>query len=481
MNIVRKAAMAALAITLLASAASPAVAAAQTSSLTPQQAQKIAVDAYIYGYSLVTSEITRMATTNTVAANMKTLQAPMGQIISLPGYPPATYKGVTAPNADTLYSFGFFDISKQPWVFSYPNMGTRYFVFPIYDEWTNVIGAPGARTYGYGAQSVAITGPGWHGTLPSGVTQQIKSPTGIIFTIGRVYAQDTPQDLAAVHALQAQFKWVPLSSFGKPYTPQPGKAGGPYTPAQKVRDIIDSMNTSQYFNFMATTMAVSPPILPQDATIVAEMSKIGLVPGKPFDMSKLSPQTQSALSNVASLAFAKIAALQKSAGKVVNNWVIPGASGSYGSDYLLRAYTSAFGWGANLSLDANYPNTKVDSQGNPLVGTNTYRIHFAKGATPPVNGFWSITMYDKEYFFYPNPLNKLTVSLRNHPKFNADGSLDLYFANVQPANVPQANWLPAPKGNFILMMRMYWPKASPPSILPPSNPTWVPPPVTKMK
>jgi hypothetical protein len=108
-------------------------------------------------------------------------------------------------------------------------------------------------------------------------------------------------------------------------------------------------------------------------------------------------------------------------------------------------------------------------------------VHFAKGATPPVNGFWSITMYDSEYFFYPNPLNKLTVSLRNHPKFNDDGSLDLYFSNVQPANVPQANWLPAPKGQFILMMRMYWPNPNPPSILPPSNPTWVPPPVTLMK
>jgi hypothetical protein len=192
-----------------------------------------AISAYIYGYPLVTSEVTKMATTNTVAVDMKTFQTPLGQILSMPGYPPATYQGVTAPNADTLYSFGFFDVSKEPWVFSYPDMGNRYFLFPIYDMWTDVIISAGARTFGYGAQSVAITGPGWHGTLPEGVTQHVASPTGNIFMIGRVYAQDTPEDLAAVSKLQRQFKWAPLSSFDKPYTPPPGETGGPYTPLRK--------------------------------------------------------------------------------------------------------------------------------------------------------------------------------------------------------------------------------------------------------
>jgi hypothetical protein len=435
-------------------------------SLSPAEARQIAEDAYTYGYPLITSEITKMATTNTVAVDLKTFQTPLGQILSMPGYPPATYQGVTAPNADTLYSFGFIDVSKEPWVFSYPNMGHRYFLFPIYDMWTDVIVSPGARTFGYGAQSVAVTGPGWHGMLPKGITHQVKSPTGTIFMIGRVYAQDTPEDLAAVHALQRRFKWVPLSSFGKPYTPSPGEAGGPYTPAKKVRDYIDAMSTSEYFNLMAKTMAVNPPVLPQDAAIVADMAKIGLIPGQPFTMSKLSPEVQTALSNIAAQAFPKIAALQKTAGKVVNGWLIPGGGGSYGSNYLLRAYIAAYEWGTNLTADANYPVTKVDSEGNPLVGTHTYKITFAKGDLPPANGFWSITMYDTEFFFYPNPLNKLTVSMRNNPKFNSDGSLEFYFSNVQPANVPEANWLPAPSSNFVLEMRLYWPKTSPPSILP---------------
>lgn len=450
----------------------------QPASAADDAALETAINAYIYGYPLVTGEITKMATTNTVAVDMKTFQTPLGQLLSYPTYPPATYQGVTAPNADTFYSFGFIDVSKEPWVFSYPDMGDRYFLFPIYDMWTNVIVSAGARTFGQGAQSVAITGPGWQGTLPKGITHRVESPTGSIFMIGRVYAQDTPEDLAAVHALQSQFKWVPLSSFGKPYTPPPGEAGGPYIPAKKVRDYIDAMSTSEYFNLMAKTMAVNPPVLPQDAAIVAQMAKIGLVPGQPFTMSKLSPEVQAALSNVAAQAFPKIAALEKTAGKVVNGWLIPGGGGSYGSNYLLRAYIAAYEWGTNLTDDANYPVTKVDSQGNPLVGAHTYKIKFAKGELPPVKGFWSITMYNTAFFFYPNPLNKLTVSMRDNPKFNSDGSLEFYFANAQPANVPKSNWLPAPSGNFVLEMRLYWPETKPPSILPPSNPSWTPPAVT---
>jgi hypothetical protein len=138
-----------------------------------------------------------------------------------------------------------------------------------------------------------------------------------------------------------------------------------------------------------------------------------------------------------------------------------------------------YGWGANLTKDAIYPSTKDDDTGALLVGKNTYTVHFPQGRTPPASGFWSITMYDSSYFFYPNPQNKQTVSLRDKPVFNPDGSLDLYFSNVKPANAPEANWLPAPADNFILVMRMYWPrKTPPPSIL---DGTWSPPPVKMVR
>jgi hypothetical protein len=444
--------------------------------LSPQEVKKIAIDAYIYGYALMTSEVTEKAFINTTAPNPETFQAPANQFVNIPKYPAADYKGVTAPNADTLYSAAFIDASKEPIILSYPDMHGRYFLFPIYSQWTNVIAAPGKRTLGTGAQTIAIIGPNWQGTLPSGITQKVKSPTNSVFIIGRVYADGTPEDYAAVNAAQKEFKLVPLSSYGKPYTPPAGTID-PKAPSvkEKVRDIISAMDTQTYFNAMALSMAANPPVSPQDAPIVAEMAKIGLVPGKPFDLSKLSSADQAALADVGKVAYEQIAAVQKTGNKVVNGWLLTSGTGDYGAKYLWRAGVSSFGWGANLDKDAIYPSTK-DSEGAPLVGSNTYVIHFAKGKTPPVEGFWSITMYDASYFFYPNALNKLTVSMRDHPELNPDGSLDLYFSHDKPAKVPQANWLPAPSDQFILMMRMYWPKETPPSIL---DGTWSPPPVKK--
>jgi len=201
----------------IASALLTAFVSAQAADLSPQEAKKIAVDAYIYGYSLMTSDITGKAFTNIVAPNVETFQAPLNQMVSIPRYPAADYKGVTAPNADTLYSGAFLDLSKEPIILSYPDMHDRYFLFPIYSEWTNVLAAPGKRTLGTGAQTIAIIGPKWQGTLPSGITQKVKSPTNSAFIIGRVYADGTPEDYAAVNAAQKEFKLVPLSSYGQPY------------------------------------------------------------------------------------------------------------------------------------------------------------------------------------------------------------------------------------------------------------------------
>jgi hypothetical protein len=358
------------------------------------------------------------------------------------------------------------DVSKEPMLLSYPDMKGRYFLFPIYSQWTNVIAAPGKRTLGTGPQTIAITGPNWHGTLPSGVTQEVKSPTNSVFTIGRVYADGTPTDYAEVNAAQKQFTLVPLSSYGKPYAPPAGTIDAKAPSVKdKVRDIIAAMDSQTYFNAMAVSMANNPPVLPQDAPIVAEMAKIGLVPGQPFDLGKLPPADQTALADVAKIASAQMGEAQKTGNKVVNGWLLTSGTGDYGTNYLWRATVSNFGWGANLSKDAMYPSTKTDSDGAALVGANTYVIHFDKGQTPPADGFWSITMYDSSYYFYPNPLNKFTASLRDSPVPNADGSLDLYFSHDKPANATEANWLPAPSGQFILMMRIYWPKDSSPSIL----------------
>jgi hypothetical protein len=446
------------------------------SSITPDQAREIAIDAYVYGYSLITTEVTRVQMTN--VSEPGELRAPMGHFTNVKRYPPGTYRGVSAPNADTLYSLAWVDVGAEPAVFSHPDMGKRYYLFPMYSLWMPVIESPGARTFGGDAATYLITGPGWSGDVPKNMTQ-IKSPTRYFVILGRTYADGTEEDYKAVNALQAQYTVVPLSSFGKPYTP-PAAIVDPnpgFSMTDKSQDVINAMDTSTYFNMMTKLMGSSAPPLPEDSPIVAEMAKIGLIPGQPFDLSKLDPTVQRALKDVPKISYDKIIALQKTGGKIENGWLIPASAGAYGTNYAQRALIAAVGWPANLSNDAVYPMAKMDGDGHPFNGANRYTLTFAKGQSPPVDGFWSITMYfdDGGYWFYPNSLNKFTVSMRDKPKFNDDGSLTLYFQNDSPGNDKVANWLPSPKGEFLLMMRMYWPKESAPSILPPMQGSWQPP------
>src|SRR5262245_50439054 len=218
----------------------------------------LASDAYVFGYPLVTMEMTRRIITN-VAEPVGT-RGPMGHIIKLRHYPDASFKDVTAPNADTLYTTGFFDVGKEPWVLSIPDMRGRYYLTPLLDGWTTVFQVPGARTTGTGAQTYAVTGPGWTGALPSGV-KEYKSPTNIVWLLGRIYCTGTPDDYAAVHALQDQVKLVPLSAYGKPYTPPSGTVDPSIDMKTPVRDQLNRLDAVTYFTLLAQLMKTNPPAL----------------------------------------------------------------------------------------------------------------------------------------------------------------------------------------------------------------------------
>ena len=434
-----------------------------------EQAVSDAIDAYIYGYPLVTMDMTRKFMTN--YATVQGARGPMGQLIKLRSYPAVDDHAVTAPNADTLYTTAFLDVSKEPWVFSVPDMGDRYFLLPMLDGWTNVFQVPGKRTTGGKAQKYAITGPGWSGTLPEGLTEY-KSPTGIVWILGRIYCTGTPEDYAKVHALQDKFSLVPLSSYGKPYTPLPGEVDNNLDMKTAVRDQVDRLEVNEYFNYLAKLMKTNPPA-PEDAPMVAKMAKIGLAPGQDFDASKLGAFDKEAIKGVPRLAQLKIMEHFKKAAEPVNGWVaLTNHIGVYGTDYVQRALVTAIGLGANRPQDAIYPTSEKDADGNAYDGNKKYVMHFEKGQMPPVEGFWSLTMYDASFFFVPNPLHRYTLSSRNKFVTNADGSVDLYLQADSPGKDKEANWLPAPKAKFIPMLRLYWPKETPPSIL---DGTWKPP------
>jgi hypothetical protein len=452
---------------------------AKAESLSPTDAQQIAEEAYIYGYSLMTTEVTRVQMSN--VPKVEGLTGPMGQFINVPRYPPADYRGVSAPNADTLYSIGWTDLA-EPQVFSHPDMGSRYYLFEVTDLWmTDSKSSPSTRTADGKAANYLFTGPGWKGEVPAGM-KQFPIATCYMVILGRTYADGTEQDYKAVNALQAQYKFTPLSAWGKPYTPvaPPVNPNPGFSMTDKPQTVLLAMGTEGYFNLMAKLMGSDAPPPPEDAPLLARFASIGFEPGKPFELSKLSPDVQAALRDIPEAALKKIEANQKALGETVNGWIVTKGLGSYGPDtYLKRAVVAAFGWPANQEADAVYPYTQVDSTGQKLTGANKYTLTFPKGEAPPVNGFWSITMYeiDKGWWFVPNALNKFTVSMRDNPKLNADGSLTLYFQNESPSADEEANWLPAPKGEFIPMMRMYYPRASPPSIL---DGSWKIPPVVRV-
>jgi hypothetical protein len=423
-------------------------------AVTQEEAAAIGVDAYVYAYPLVTMEMTRRVMTNVPAP--EGTRAPMGQFVRMRAYPDASFRDITAPNADTLYLVAWFDVSKEPWVLSVPEMGDRYFLLPLLDGWTEVFQVPGKRTTGNKAKTYAITGPNWKGKLPQGV-REYKSPTAMVWLLGRIYCTGTPEDYKAVHALQDKFKLVPLSSYGRKYTPAPGQVDPAVDMKTGVREQVNRMDAAAYFKLFAQLLKDNPP-MKDDAPILARMAQIGIVPGQDFDISKLEPAAAQGLQNVPKLGLEKIMAHFKNAGKLENGWLFSTRTGVYGTDYLQRAFITAIGLGANRPQDAIYPASEEASNGKPYEGSNTYVIHFDKGQLPPVNGFWSLTMYNTDYFFVANPLNRYTLSSRNKFKTNKDGSVDLYIRHAPPGKAREANWLPAPDGDFKLMFRFYWPK-----------------------
>ncbi len=434
------------------------------------EAAALATDAYVYGYPLVTMEYTRRVMTNT--AEPKGTHAPMGQFVRMRAYPDAKFRDVTAPNADTLYSTAWLDLSKEPYLLSLPDMGDRYFLMPMLDAWTNVFEVPGTRTTGNKAQTYAVTGPGWTGALPAGV-KELKAPTDLVWILGRTYCTGTPEDYKACHAVMDRYDLRPLSAHGKAYTPPPGKVEAGIDTKTAVREQVNRLDGASYFSLLARLMKDNPPAA-ADAPVVAKLARLGVVPGKAFDAARLAPAVAKAVEQAPKAGVSRVMGHFKDAGTQENGWTFTTKAGVYGTDYLQRAFITAIGLGANRPQDAVYPTSEADAEGKKYTGANRYVLHFDKGQTPPANAFWSVTMYDADYFFVDNPLNRYTVSPRNALKYNPDGSLDIFIQHDSPGAGRESNWLPAPRGEFVLMMRLYYPKETAPSIL---DGSWKVPPV----
>jgi len=409
----------------------------------------LAAEAYVFGYPLVLMSVTR---------DVMSATTPINHFHHLRTFPDHTFTDVVTPNADTLYSMAWLDLTEEPQILTVPALGRRYYIMQMLDAWTNVFASPGTRTTGNGKGDFAIVGPGWRGALPAGIAV-IRSPTNLAWMIGRTQTDGAP-DYAAVHAIQDQYRLTPLSARTKSYAPvtRPAVRTGVdmKTPPPKQ---VAAMNGTTFFRRLTALMKDNPPAT-ADAHALARFAKVGLVPGHPFNPERLDPQVGHALEDGVHGGQLEIAGeMKKSRGEPVNGWsTSPAHIGAFATDYALRAAVAARGLGANIPADAIYPHATTDIDGEPLSGTHRYQLRFAKGHLPPVNGFWSLTMYNAKQAFIVNPLNRYAIGDRDELIVNADGSVTIHIQNESPGADKESNWLPAPRESFNVVMRLYWPK-----------------------
>jgi hypothetical protein len=461
-------------------AVQPFQAAAQATPISEQEAHAIGVEAYLYLYPLVIMDLTRRQMTNAPAGKEFGL-GPANTFNNVAEYPSATDRVVVRPNFDTLYSSAWLDLTKEPVIVSVPDTNGRYYLVPMLDMWTDVFASPGWRTTGTQAQHFLVAPVGWRPDLRERFveefrlpkdTQRIDAPTPHVWIIGRTKT-DGPQDYDAVHEIQAGYKVTPLSEWGRTPRPVEVKTDPAVDMKTPPKLQVDAMPGDKFFPYAAELLKVSRPHL-TDEPIVARMKKIGIEPGKGFDIDKVSPQVRAALEAAPSSAQKLMAWKVPTLARVANNWSMnTDTVGVYGNYYLKRAIIAQQGLGANLPQDAVYPLNLGDQAGRPLDGANRYTLHFDKGTLPPVDAFWSVTLYDPEGYQVANPTNRFALSSWMPLRYDPDGSLTLYVQNDSPGKDKEANWLPGPKGPFNLTMRLYAPKAE---VL---TGKWSPPPVTK--
>jgi hypothetical protein len=437
-------------------------------TIEPQEAQQIAYDATVYGFPLVIMDLTRQVLTAVPAPNAS--GAPVNQFANKKVFPDATFTNVVNPNADTLYSSAWVDTGKEPVVISLPDTQGRYYLMPMLNYWTDVFASPGSRTTGTGAGNFAITGPNWSNKLPEGITE-MKSSTRWVWIVGR-FACTGPSDYENVWKLQGQLKLTPLSAWGTNYVPPTNVPVDPNvnTNVSPLNQLL-ALDASTYFNYVCQLLVDNPPY-EADAPLLANLAKIGVKTGADYKsyFAGLDDGVKSAIQTGYQSALAKIPVANL--GNTKNGWQLPYGTGNYGTDYMLRTATAYRGLGANLVDDAFYASASTTSDGAKFSSANKYVIHFNKDEIPPVNGFWSITMYNEKILFAANPINRYCLGSLSDPPLtkNPDGSIDLYIQRDSPDSAKMPNWLPTPaSGAFSLTLRLYWPQE------PVVNKSWAPP------
>ncbi len=447
--------------------ASPAAA-----KLSPAEARAIAEEGFIYGLPMVMDYAVMYDFI--VNRDSPAWKAPFNTLRNEARVFTSADTTVVTPNSDTPYSIVWADLRAEPIVITVPQIDPkRYYSVMMVDNNTFNYAIIGTRTTGNGAGNFMVVGPKWQGTAPAGIKKVLRSTTEFSLILFRTQLF-SPQDMPEVEKVQAGYQARTLSAF----TGKPAPAAAPKIdwPA-----INPELTRTRFFEYLDLVMDFAPPS-PEEAAIRAKLARIGVGTDGKFDPSALSPEVRAAIAEGMKAGSDKVDARVRALGADINGWRVSSAFGNrafFNGDWLLRAAGARAGIYALDAEEAMYPFTRNAPDGTLLdASKHKYTITFAKGELPPVNAFWSLTMYDgTTQFLVANPLDRYLINspMLGAMKLGADGSLTIYIQKDSPGKDKESNWLPAPDGPIYMAMRLYWPKTEPPSILPPGKGTWSPP------
>jgi hypothetical protein len=425
----------------------------------------IAEEGFIYGLPIVMNYAVMYE--YILDKNSGQWKAPFNQIFNEARVFTYEDTAIPTPNSDTPYSLLWMDLRAEPQVVSVPMVNMkRYYSVQLTDGNTFNYGYIGSRATGHEAGDYLIVGPRWKGEKPPGIKKVFRSGTDFSLAIFRTQLFN-PKDLPNVVKVQAGYKTQPLSGYLK----QP--ASPPEAPAIDFPKIDKELVKTNFFDYLNFALQFAPPG-PEEVAIRARLASIGIGPGKTFSFKELSPERQAAITLAVKEGSSKIDNYLEAGQKNINGWKVGSLFGDrafYNGNWLKRAAGAKGGIFGNDGVEAMYPLTKTLANGEILDGSkHTYTLTFSKDQFPPVNAFWSVTMYDgKSQLLIKNPINRYLINSPMLPTLqtNKDGSLTLYIQKDSPGKDKESNWLPAPDGPIYLVMRLYWPKSENPSILPP--------------
>jgi hypothetical protein len=437
-----------------------------------EQTKAIAEEGFIYGLPIVMNYAVMYE--YAVDKTGSQFKAPFNQINNEARV--FTYKdtAIVTPNSDTPYSILWLDLRAEPIVLSVPAVErSRYYSVMLCDGNTFNYGYIGTRATGTQPGDYMVVGPDWKGETPAGIQKVFHSSTQFSAVAYRTQLLN-PADMPNVVKVQSGYKVQPLSAFLKQPTPPPAPAiDFPKANAELVKQ--------NFFSYLDFALQFAPAG-PEEVAIRAKLASIGIGPGKTFEMKDLSLEHKAAVLLGMKQGEEKIEKYLATGQKNINGWKVGslfGDRGFYSGDWLKRAAAAKGGIYGNDAIEAMYPMTKTLADGEELDGSkHNYTLTFAKGQLPPVNAFWSVTMYDgKSQLLIENPINRYLINspMLSGMKKNPDGSLTMYIQKDSPGKAKESNWLPAPNDTIYLVMRLYWPKETPPSILPAGEGTWQPP------